>query len=88
LCELMTLFISYVSGAVQSKTQGLPMPKVEDIRTRIQTPGSPEHSMLESMATSFPKQKLRLQLEKTAAGWRINLHAFKTATDALSPGSP
>jgi hypothetical protein len=64
------------------------MPKIADIRTRIDTPGSPEHSGLDSMTESFPKQKLRLQLEKTPAGWRINLHAFKTATEALSTDSP
>ena len=87
-CELMTLYMTYVTEAVQDKAQGLPMPKVADIRTHIQTPGSPEHSELEAMAASFPKQKLRLQLEKTPAGWRVNLHAFKTATDALSPDSP
>jgi hypothetical protein len=87
-CELMTLYITYVSETQQNKAQGLPMPKIEDIRTRIQTPGSPEQMQVNAMSASFPKQKLRLQLEKTAAGWRVNLHAFKTATDALSPDSP
>lgn len=87
-CELMTLYTSYVTAAKMNMAQKLPMPKVEDIRTRILTPGSPELAQINGQAVSFPAQKLRLQLEKTPAGWRVNLHAFKTAMDANAPDSP
>jgi hypothetical protein len=87
-CVLMMLYTTYAMTVNESKSQGLPLPKVEDIRARILTPGSPEQSQIDAMVASFPKEKLRLQLEKTEAGWRVNLHAFQTAVKALSAETP
>jgi hypothetical protein len=88
LSELMVLYMTYVSAANQDKAQKQPMPKLEDIRARILVAGSPEQLQIDSLASSFPKLKARLQFEKTAAGWRVNLNAFKKELDAVSASSP
>jgi hypothetical protein len=88
-CELMALYLTYTTTAEQAKAQGLPTPKVEDIRARIETPGSPEQLQIKTAVESFSKMKpVRLQFEKTTAGWRANLRALATTVKDLDEQSP
>jgi hypothetical protein len=86
--ELMLLYVTYVTTVQENKAQKLPMPKLEDIRASILAPGSPEQRQIDMEIATLPKLKVRLQFEKGAAGWRVNLHAFETALDAGPPGPP
>jgi hypothetical protein len=87
-CELMQLYITFVTTAQENKAMGLPPPKIEDIRARIETPGSPEKMSLDNQVASISKLKVHLQLEKTAAGWRINLHAFEATLNSTAQDTP
>ena len=77
LRELKMIYASYMGFAYNAQKSGEDFPTLESIKTAVLAPGLPAQKKIDEDAAELAKQKpYHVLLEKTPAGWKMNLQDF------------